>query len=97
MLLLLLLTQRPIRSPAKKKMIHKTQSQHNNHYTQSIPTPRLQLPSTHLSRIVLVHEEMEKNSLICEMLQQKISMWASTLVISQHRVTGDLSQMSVWR
>ncbi|KAJ3631638.1 hypothetical protein MTP99_012757 [Tenebrio molitor] len=70
-------------------MIHKTQSQHNNHYTESIPTPRLQLPSTHLSRIALIHEEMEKNFLICEMLQQKISMWASTvLVISQHSSDG---------
>jgi hypothetical protein len=53
-------------------MIHKTQSQHNNHYTESIPTPRLQLPSTHQSRIAPIHEEMEKNFLICEMLQQKI-------------------------
>ncbi|KAH0818598.1 hypothetical protein GEV33_004193 [Tenebrio molitor] len=63
-------------------MIHKTQTQHNNHYTESIPTPRLQLPSTHLSRIALIHEEMEKNFLICEMLQQKISMWASTLCVA---------------
>jgi hypothetical protein len=83
LLLLLLLTANrldaQLEALPKRKMIHKTQSQHNNHYTESIPTPRLQLPSTHLSRIALIHEEMEKNFLICEMLQQKISMWASTL------------------
>jgi hypothetical protein len=53
----------------KRERCTKTQSQRKNHYIQSILTPRLQLPSTRLSRITVVHK-LEKHFLICDMLQQ---------------------------
>jgi hypothetical protein len=67
-----------------KRTMHKTQSQRKNHYIKSILTPRLQLPSTRLSSITVVHK-LEKHFLICDMLQQNtyIDVDFDALIITQ--------------